>query len=161
MNIETIEPKEHCMRITDPLARGIRSETLVEQALRCIVGRFILSFTHNEPNSPADQKGKDFTVKTREGEVGLQVKSSEYGRRHFFRSTQPHRADIPVIVVNDEDTVETLLSRLIALIHQACANLKRRIAFIKGRITTAIKLKRNYRANRPPRICHYRHSMAY
>jgi hypothetical protein len=149
------------MKIADPLARGMRSETLVEQALRRIVGGFIIAFVHNEPNSRADQKGKDFTVRTREGEVALQVKSSEYGKRHFFRHTQPHRAEIPVIVVKDEDTVETLLGRLLSLIYQACERLKRRIAFVKGKATTAAKLKEKYRERRPHRICHYRHSMAH
>lgn len=149
------------MHPNDRIARGMRSENLVEKALCLIVGKIITGFTHNEPNSLPDQKGKDFTLTTPHGELGLQVKSSEYGKLHFLRSSQPHREEIPVIVVHDEDTIETLLDRLVAIIREACERIKRKIAFWKGKATIQAKQKEKRRKDRTPRICQYRHSMGY
>jgi hypothetical protein len=143
-----------------PLERGMRSESLVAEALRTMIGKLILGFVHNEPNSVADHNGRDFTLKTPAGELGLQVKSSDRGAQSFLIESQRHREEIPVIVVNKEDTVDSLLSRLVALIVKAYQHLQRNLARRKGAETIRLKLREERRI-RTPRICHYAQSMHY
>jgi hypothetical protein len=112
--------------MSDANTRGRRNESLVEQALTRIVQttKMVLGFTRSKPYSEEDRHGKDFVLKIPSGrEIALQVKSSLKAARRFARKAKENI--ISVVVVQDSDTVETLLGRLIELIQRASQTVRR------------------------------------
>lgn len=138
-------------------ARGKRSEALVEQALCQIVesgATLVKRFIHSAQNSLLDRHDKDFVLDTGTDKIPLQVKSSERGRRKFENRHRRYGEQISVIVVRNDDTPETLISRIMAIIRRACQNAVRKIETFKCRATLR-------RKERQSRICHPPYSMAH
>jgi ribose 5-phosphate isomerase len=144
------------MTMTDPHSRGERSESLVQQALKRIIETGLLKiieFKKSEKYSPEDRRGKDFIITTDEGEISLDVKSSDGAAKRFVNKGKQHHNVLPVIVVYDHDNVESVVSKLVAIIKAACHMVKRQIEKMKGRATI--------RRKKCGRICHQNHAFAH
>ncbi len=142
-------PQLFIMETTDPHSRGERSESLVHQALERIVKTGLLKiidFKKSAKYSHEDRRGMDFIITTDEMEISLDVKSSEKAAQRFINKGKQHHKVLPVIVVYDHDNVESVVSRLVAIIKSACEMVKRHIEKIKGRATI--------RRKKFGRICH-------
>jgi|ERR1035437_1451487 hypothetical protein len=141
---------------TEPQSRGDRSESLVHQALERIVKTNVLKiieFRKSERYSYEDRRGKDFIIKLEEAEISIDVKSGDKAAQRFVNHGKHRHKVLPVIVVYDHDTIESVVSRLIEIIRIACEMAKRAIAKIKGAATI--------RKKKFGRICHQNFACAH
>lgn len=68
-----------------------------------------------EPYSPLDRRGIDLVVPTNFGDIGLQIKSSKYGKRKFVQHYLDNKERIewiPCIVVNPRITDDKVREKI-------------------------------------------------
>lgn len=110
------------MNMPYPVARGILSESRVEEALNELTQQRkpkyglkhrIVRFFHSDKNGPLDKWGVDFQIELDNGaQVPLQVKSGTAGARNFARHCRRLGKFIPVIIVHLNESLRSLMRKI-------------------------------------------------
>jgi hypothetical protein len=115
-------------------SKGIASEAMVEQALKTLknerIGLIspIREFIHAERHSRIDRAHIDFVVFLENGEeIPLQVKSSVRGARKFARRNQRFGRFIPIVIVNTEEDLRTIIHKVVECIRSTFNALRRKV----------------------------------
>ena len=124
-----MEIDSNCTSGISGFEKGKRNEHLVMQAFSGIGnGRsflfpnWLIRVTESKRYSPSDFNGADFFFFVSRGEIEesipLQVKSSEHAAKKFTRIGRRIGKIIPVVVINESDTEETVRAKIIPIIHK-------------------------------------------
>lgn len=100
--------------------RVARALSIIQALKRPWIPEPIKDIVHALPNSEADQNGVDFWIFFRSGRrIPLQVKSSRRGQLKFEKRCRKLGINIPVVIVNANESIRFVIRRLIHRIKQA------------------------------------------